>query len=123
MIFRIVTRMEGPGKMNTERWLSGTAKGAQASDIRELLKLTARPDMISFAGGLPDPALFPVEEYQQAMGRVMGAHGRQALQYSTTEGLTELRETLVEHLAAEGIECSDGIENVILTTGSQQALE
>ncbi len=109
--------------MNTERWLSDTAKAAQASDIRELLKLTARPDMISFAGGLPDPALFPVEEYREAMGQVMAAHGQQALQYSTTEGLTELREALVQHLAGEGIECPDGIENVILTTGSQQALE
>jgi 2-aminoadipate transaminase len=109
--------------INTERWLSETAKAAQASDIRELLKLTARPDMISFAGGLPDPALFPVEQYRQAMSQVMTAHGQQALQYSTTEGLTELREALVAHLAAEGIECPDGLENVILTTGSQQALE
>ena len=109
--------------MNTERWLSETAKNAQASDIRELLKLTARPDMISFAGGLPDPALFPVAEYERAMSRVMSAHGQQALQYSTTEGLTELRQVLVEQLAGEGIECPDGIENVILTTGSQQALE
>ncbi|MBN9393275.1 MAG: PLP-dependent aminotransferase family protein [Chloroflexi bacterium] len=109
--------------MNTERWLSETARGAQASDIRELLKLTARPDMISLAGGLPDPALFPVEEYEVAMSRVMTTHGRQALQYSTTEGLTELRELLVQNLAGEGIECPDGIENVILTTGSQQALE
>lgn len=109
--------------MNTERWLSDTAKAAQASDIRELLKLTARPDMISFAGGLPDPALFPVAEYRQAMDRVMAAHGPQALQYSTTEGLTELRLALVDHLAAEGIICPDGPENVVLTTGSQQALE
>lgn len=109
--------------MNTERWLSETAKSAQASDIRELLKLTARPDMISLAGGLPDPALFPVEEYELAISRVMTTHGPQALQYSTTEGLTELREQLVEHLAGEGIECADGIENVVLTTGSQQALE
>src|SRR3978361_1476506 len=103
MLPRFVTRMEGPGKMNTERWLSETAKGAQASDIRELLKLTARPDMISFAGGLPDPALFPVTEYEQAMSRVMSNHGQQALQYSTTEGLTELRQVLVEQLAGEGI--------------------
>jgi 2-aminoadipate transaminase len=110
-------------KMNPERWLSGTAKSAQASDIRELLKLTARPDMISLAGGLPDPALFPVAEYQAAMSSVMAAHGPQALQYSTTEGLTELRTLLVEHLAGEGLVCPDGIDNLILTTGSQQALE
>lgn len=109
--------------MNGERWMSETAKGAHASDIRELLKLTARPDMISFAGGLPDPALFPLAEYAMAMERVMEYHGPQALQYSTTEGLTELRTTLVAHLEQEGISCPDGIENVILTTGSQQALE
>lgn len=109
--------------MNWESWLSETAKGAHASDIRELLKLTARPDMISFAGGLPDPALFPVAEYKEAMGKVMDQFGRQALQYSTTEGLTELRLELVRLLEQDGITCPDGIENVILTTGSQQALD
>jgi 2-aminoadipate transaminase len=109
--------------MHPEKWLSDTAKGTRASDIRELLKLTARPDMISFAGGLPDPLLFPVAEYQQAMDKVMSTYGRQALQYSTTEGLPQLREALVAQLAGEGVECPDGIENIILTTGSQQALE
>jgi 2-aminoadipate transaminase len=109
--------------MNSDKWLSQTARNAHASDIRELLKLTARPDMISLAGGLPDPALFPVEEYQAAMQQVMQQYGRQALQYSTTEGLGELRLTLVEKLAEEGVICPDGVENVILTTGSQQALE
>lgn len=106
-----------------ENWLSDTAKGANASDIRELLKITARPEMISFAGGLPDPALFPIEEYRAANERVMARYGARALQYSPTEGIGELRETLVERLAGEGIECEQGRENVLLTTGSQQALE
>lgn len=109
--------------MNWDSWLSETAKGAHASDIRELLKLTARPDMISLAGGLPDPALFPVHEYAMAMERVMEYHGPQALQYSTTEGLNELREELVKRSEQEGIACPDGLENIILTTGSQQALD
>ena len=109
--------------MNWNSWLSETAQAAQASDIRELLKLTARPDMISFAGGLPDPTLFPVAEFKAAMGRVMDKYGPKALQYSTTEGLSELRETLVAQLVQEGIACPQGTDNLILTTGSQQALD
>ena len=87
--------------MNWESWLSETARAAHASDIRELLKLTARPDMISLAGGLPDPALFPIAEYQVAAQDVLARHGSQALQYSTTEGLGQLRTLLVEHLVQE----------------------
>ncbi len=109
--------------MNWDSRLSETARAAHASDIRELLKLTARPDMISFAGGLPDPTLFPIAEYQAAAEQVLAQSGPQALQYSTTEGLYQLRTMLVEHLAQEGIECQDGVESVILTTGSQQALQ
>jgi len=109
--------------MNWNSWLSETAQAAQASDIRELLKLTARPDMISFAGGLPDPTLFSVAEFKAAMGRVMDKYGPKALQYSTTEGLSELRETLVAQLVQEGIACPQGTDNLILTTGSQQALD
>ncbi|HEX2911694.1 MAG TPA: PLP-dependent aminotransferase family protein [Chloroflexia bacterium] len=109
--------------MNWENLQSDTARAARASDIRELLKLTARPDMISFAGGLPDPALFPVAEYEAAMQRVMENNGAQALQYSTTEGLTELRQELVRRLADEQINCAGGIDEIILTTGSQQALD
>jgi 2-aminoadipate transaminase len=109
--------------MNWESWFSATARAAHASDIRELLKLTARPDMISLAGGLPDPALFPVADYQAVAEDVLARHGSQALQYSTTEGLQPLRALLVDHLSQEGIVCSDGIDSVILTTGSQQALQ
>src|SRR5690242_14086384 len=109
--------------MQYERRLSETARAAKASDIRELLKLTARPDMISFAGGLPDPGLFPVEAYRAAADRVLEQAGKQALQYSETEGLHALREVLVTQLLAEGIDCPAGVDNVILTTGSQQALD
>lgn len=109
--------------MQYEGRLSETARAAKASDIRELLKLTARPDMISFAGGLPDPSLFPVETYRAAADRVLEQAGAQALQYSETEGLHALREELVSRLRGEGIVCPAGIDNVILTTGSQQALD
>ncbi|NWJ96180.1 MAG: PLP-dependent aminotransferase family protein [Chloroflexi bacterium] len=109
--------------MNWERWLSEASKSAKASDIREILKLTTRSDMISLAGGLPDPTLFPVAEYATAMQRVMEQNGPEALQYSTTEGLNELRVELVKELERDGIACPEGIENIILTTGSQQALQ
>ena len=66
----------------------------KGSEIRELLKLTTRPDIISFAGGLPAPELFPVEEMKAAAAAVMDEAGRQALQYSTTEGFPRLREQM-----------------------------
>ncbi len=109
--------------MNWESRWSEAAKACHASDIRELLKLTARPDMISFAGGLPDPTLFPIAEFKVAADQVLSKYGQQALQYSTTEGLKELRLMLVDMLQAEGIALPDGIDSVILTTGSQQALQ
>jgi 2-aminoadipate transaminase len=109
--------------MKWESWISATAKSAHASDIRELLKLTDQSDMISFAGGLPDPELFPVDEYRAAADQVLSQYGSQALQYGTTEGLTQLREALVDHLSREGINCPDGIDSVVVTTGSQQALQ
>ncbi len=109
--------------MDWETRLSETSLQAKASDIRELLKFTSRPDMISFAGGLPDPSLFPVEDYRVALNVVMDNYGPSALQYGPTEGLTELRQELVRQLDLEGITCPAGIENIILTTGSQQALD
>ena len=64
----------------------------KGSEIRELLKLTAQPDILSFAGGMPAPELFPVEQMMQASEAVLKEHGREALQYSTTEGFPRLRE-------------------------------
>jgi 2-aminoadipate transaminase len=92
-----------------------------SSAIRELLKLTARPDVISFAGGLPAPELFPIEEFRAAAEAVLVQMGRQALQYSTTEGYAALREMIVRHMARYGIVVT--IDNVLITTGSQQALD
>jgi DNA-binding transcriptional MocR family regulator len=90
----------------------------QSSAIRELLTLTERPDMISFAGGLPAPDVFPVAEFQEACQRVLADHGPQALQYSTTEGYRPLREMIARHRARYGIVIAP--DNILLTSGSQQ---
>lgn len=92
-----------------------------SSVIRELLKLTEQPDVISFAGGLPAPELFPVDAFAEATRRVLATHGAQALQYSTTEGYLPLRELIVRHMRRYGIPAHP--ENVLITSGSQQALD
>ena len=92
-----------------------------SSMIRELLKLTQRDDIISFAGGLPAPEMFPVEAFEAASSRVLQQHGSKALQYSTTEGYLPLRELIVEKMGRYGIEAS--VDNVLITSGSQQALD
>jgi 2-aminoadipate transaminase len=91
----------------------------RSSLVRELLKLTAQPGLISFAGGLPAADLFPLERFQEACDRVLSDPG--ALQYSTTEGERPLRELIARHTARYGIDV--GVENVLVTTGSQQALD
>lgn len=96
-------------------------QGMTSSAIRELLKLTAAPEMISFAGGLPAPEAFPLEEIQAAAARVIEQHGRSALQYGPTEGYLPLRELLVRHMARYGIEVTPA--NVLITSGAQQGLD
>jgi 2-aminoadipate transaminase len=93
----------------------------KSSAIRDLLKLTEQPGVISFAGGLPAPELFPIEEFRAAADAVLREKGPQALQYSTTEGDPSLRAMIVRHMARYGIVV--GTENVLVTTGSQQALD
>lgn len=96
--------------------------GMKASDIRELLKLTTRPEIISFAGGLPAPELFPVEDIKAATDAVMDEQGRAALQYGPTEGYLPLREKIVERMAAKNA-VHTTTDNIILTAGSQQGLD
>ena len=93
----------------------------KASEIREILKLTARPDIISFAGGLPAPELFPIEEMKKVTMKVLEENGQQALQYSTTEGFTPLREKIVYRMSKVGI--SEKVDNILITNGSQQGLD
>ncbi len=97
--------------------------GVQASEIRELLKLIGKPGVVSFAGGIPDPNLFPQEEIRAAYDRVLSDPVRagRALQYSTSEGDDDLRAWIVEYMAAKGVACS--IDNILITNGSQQGLE
>jgi 2-aminoadipate transaminase len=91
------------------------------SSIREILKLTLRPDVISFAGGLPAPELFPVEEIGQAAARVFADCGAQTFQYGITEGVMALRELIVDEMASRAVRCTT--DELLVTTGSQQALD
>jgi 2-aminoadipate transaminase len=95
--------------------------GIKSSAIRELLKVTQRPEIISFAGGLPAPDVFPVERFEEACRTVISKHGAQALQYGTTEGYQPLREMIARNMARYGIVAS--ADNVLITAGSQQALD
>jgi 2-aminoadipate transaminase len=92
-----------------------------SSAIRELLKLTEMPGLISFAGGLPAPDVFPVEEFRDACDIVLSEVGAQALQYSTTEGYYPLREMIARHSCRYGINVDP--DNIQITSGSQQALD
>ena len=103
---------------------AGTARrlaGVASSPVRELLALIARPDVISFAGGLPAPELFDLpglrEAFQQALSDVVG---RRSLQYAPTEGNAELRELVAERMTRRGL--ATVADDLLITTGSQQAL-
>ncbi len=105
-------------------WQALTAERAhrmRASDIREILKVTAQPDIISLAGGLPAPELFPVDEYRRAFEWVLETNGAAALQYGPTEGYQPLREFVAARMRAFGMTCS--ADDVLITNGSQQALD
>ena len=91
------------------------------STIREMLKLSERPGVISFAGGLPAPELFPVDDIRAAAERVLAESGAQAFQYGASEGIAPLREQIADEMAARGIACS--ADDVLITTGSQQGLD
>jgi len=96
-------------------------KTAKSSIIRELLKLTQRPEVISFAGGLPAPEIFPVERFREACQQVLTTNPSIALQYGPTEGYRPLRELIVAHMARYGILAT--VDNILITSGSQQALD
>lgn len=100
---------------------SSRTHSMKASEIRELLKLTEKPSIISFAGGLPNPSTFPVQDIEDATKRVLRDHAKQALQYSTTEGITVLREAVAESLRKDGMDVHP--DEVLITNGSQQGLD
>ena len=95
--------------------------GVKSSAIRELLKVTQKPQIISFAGGLPAPDVFPVQRFEQACRKVLSEYGPMALQYGTTEGYQPLREMIAHNMARYGIGAN--ADNVLITSGSQQALD
>lgn len=94
----------------------------KASEIRELLKLTARPDIISFAGGLPAPELFPVKEIAQVSHDLVLEEGQKLLQYAATEGRPSLRAKIAKRMA-EKYNTPVDPDDILITTGSQQCLD
>ena len=101
--------------------ISVAARGMKKSAIRELLKLTKDPEIISFAGGLPAPETFPIEELVEITSEVLREDGEKALQYGSTEGDDRLRELIVELYKKMGFDIT--LDNVMITTASQQGLD
>jgi len=124
-----MTRLNPPSRQSAGEpidWsaaFSAYGQRATASEIRELLKLLDQPGIISFAGGIPDPGLFPVEILAKAHARIFADPTRAAaaLQYSVSEGYPPLREQLAQGWRDQGVELS--IDNIMITNGSQQALD
>ena len=97
-------------------------EGLKGSEIRELLKLTEKPEVISFAGGLPAPELFPVEEMKDISRIVLEESGTQALQYSTTEGFQPLREQIARRMNSKN-KTNVTKDDILIINGSQQGLD
>jgi 2-aminoadipate transaminase len=122
--FPQATKLEGNNVRMETHWDHRYAQRTQrmsGSAIRELLKLTEKPDIISFGGGMPAPDVFPVEAFKEACQRVLTEQGAQALQYGATEGYFPLREMIARHTSRYGIGVNP--ENILVTSGSQQALD
>jgi DNA-binding transcriptional MocR family regulator len=101
--------------------LASRSSRMKASEIRELLKLLDQPDIISFAGGIPDPALFPVDDFKEAFAETLTTQANAALQYSVSEGYKPLREWIASEMGKIGVPCTS--DNILITSGSQQALD
>ncbi len=100
---------------------SNVAMSLKASEIRELLKLTEQPEIISFAGGLPAPELFPLKEMEEVDVAILRKEGRQAVQYGTTEGYIPLREKIAKRMKQSfSVDCT--ADDLVITAGSQQGL-
>jgi 2-aminoadipate transaminase len=107
--------------LNAEELFSERALGFRPSEIRELLKLVDRPEIISLAGGMPDDRFFPVDRVIEASTFALKEYGKKALQYGSTEGIKKLRILLMERMEKEGVR-GLGLDNVIISTASQQGL-
>ena len=104
-----------------EQIFSVSIKSMKKSIIRELLKLTQRPNIISFAGGLPAPDTFPIKQLKEITSEILENDGASALQYGASEGVTELRQILVDRYKNQGLNIE--LKNLIITTSSQQGLD
>lgn len=91
------------------------------SFVREILKVTGDPEIISFAGGLPNPDSFPQKELAEVASQVISESGGEALQYSTTEGYTPLREYISQRYRKKGLNVD--ADEIMITNGSQQGLD
>ncbi len=100
---------------------AGRTAYMRRSSIREILKLTQHPEIISFAGGLPAPELFPLERIQSAMRVVLEQRSAEALQYSTTEGCNDLRDWIAARMSGGGLQVTR--ENILIVSGAQQAID
>ncbi|MCA0455498.1 MAG: PLP-dependent aminotransferase family protein [Chloroflexi bacterium] len=107
--------------MNWDTVFAERTSEMKRSSVREILKLTAKPEVISFAGGLPAPELFPVERIKQATDTVLSERGREVLQYSTSEGMPELRQFIAKRLSKGKMKIS--ADNILITSGSQQGID
>jgi len=105
-----------------ERWkFSPSARNLKPSFIRTMLKGSSQPGVINFAGGLPAPELFPVDELKEVCTRVLDKHGRLSLQYSLSSGVQEMRELLAERASTDDYQCTP--DEIQVTSGAQQALD
>jgi len=102
---------------------AGRAERMRASEIRELLQLIGQPDIMSFAGGIPDPELFPTEAVREAYSTILAdpRNGPNSLQYSVSEGYLPLRRWIVEYMTRIGVPCD--VDNIVITSGAQQGLD
>ncbi|KIF83362.1 aminotransferase-like domain-containing protein [Noviherbaspirillum autotrophicum] len=112
-------KMENPTPIQWQ--FSQRAQKLESSVIREILKVTVRPEVISFAGGLPSPATFPVERMRAAFDSVLSREGKVALQYGPSDGYAPLREWIANSLSADGAKIVP--EQVLMVSGSQQGLD
>ncbi|MBC3933304.1 aminotransferase-like domain-containing protein [Undibacterium curvum] len=112
-------KLENPTPIDWK--FSVRAEQLQSSAIREILKVTMRPEVISFAGGLPSPATFPVERMKAAFDKVLSEQGKMALQYGPTDGYAPLREFLAKSLSTPTSTILP--EQIMMVSGSQQALD
>ena len=108
--------------MNKNPWrLAARTERMNPSVIREILKLTELPGIISLAGGLPSPDTFPIEAMREATARVLRDSPREALQYAASEGYAPLREWVAAEMTSHGLRAD--ASQVLITTGSQQGLD